>query len=142
MFYRFKMEINWNYYTQDTGVPILKSEERKVMQVSGERAVFTPQEIKSVKDVYKSGFKVLGYMDVAKLDYLKWFRSDGYFLYPDNDQIEGSQKLFTALLKRCHALQVFGYLLPTSHKNATIAPKIIIQFVVKNVQFVLYRKWF
>lgn len=87
-------------------MPVLKSEERKMVSVQGETAVFTAQEMKEIKIVGEPGLKILGYINSRDFDPLIWYRSPGYFLYPDEERIVGSKDLFTTLLKRCHALEV------------------------------------
>jgi hypothetical protein len=80
-----------------------------MVEVQGEKAVFTPQEIKDIKySVGSTGLKLLGFLNAEAFDSFKWYRSPGYFLYPDEDSIEGSKDLFSTLAKRCHALKVMG----------------------------------
>ena len=106
-------------------MPVLKSEERKMIQIRGEKAVFTKEEIKQVKQVHEKGMQILGFLngglfgsnptheneggnseEVTEFNPFFWYRSPGYFIYPDEEQITGSRDLFIALLKRCHALNV------------------------------------
>jgi len=74
--------------------------------VQGEKAVFTHQEVKELKYVHETGIKLIGFLNKDIFDNFTWFRSPGYFLYPDEERIAGSKDLFVALLKRCSTLEV------------------------------------
>ncbi|ODN06020.1 X-ray repair cross-complementing protein 5 [Orchesella cincta] len=94
-----------NEFHTETGMPVLKSEEKKMLVVGGEKVVFDKVEIKQVKYVYESGVSLICFLNKQNFDQFKWFRSSGYFIHPDEERIAGSKDLFVALLKRCHSLE-------------------------------------
>jgi non-homologous end joining protein Ku len=85
---------------------VLKSDELKMIELKGEKAVFRPEELKELRQRNETGVKVIGYLHRDSFDQFTWFRSEGYFLYPDEERVNGSTEIFTTLLKRCHVLQV------------------------------------
>ena len=85
---------------------VLKSEELKMIDIKGESAVFTPGELKNVVLRNETGIKILGFINRDSFDPFTSFRSDGYFVYPDEERVTGSTELFTTFLRRCHVLQV------------------------------------
>lgn len=87
-------------------MPVLKSEQVSVVSIQGENAVFTKDELKSTKYAHETGITILAFLDEAKFDQFKWFRSGGYFLYPDEDKWSGSKDFFACLLRRCLVLKV------------------------------------
>lgn len=87
-------------------MPVLKSEDRKMAMIQGEKAIFTSEEIKQAKQGFERGVKLIGFMDTSDFNHFSWYRSGGYFLYPDEELITGSRDLFVALLKRCYSLKV------------------------------------
>ncbi|CAG7834669.1 unnamed protein product, partial [Allacma fusca] len=97
--------VNRTTVNQSTGLPVLKAEVKKYIEVAGEEAEFTSLEVKDWKYNFESGIFLVGFLDEAQLDPFGWFRSGGYFLYPDEDRITGSTDLFTSLLRRCDELK-------------------------------------
>lgn len=104
-------------------MPVLKSEERRMVEVQGEQIVFTKDELKQAKQFNERGMHLIGFLDgncvtnlnaagessdesASGFNHFTWYRSPGYFIYPDEERVTGSRDLFAALLKRCHALNV------------------------------------
>ncbi|CAL8106848.1 unnamed protein product [Orchesella dallaii] len=94
-----------NEFRANTGMPVLKSEERKMIAVRGEKVVLTNEEVKQVKYVHEPGVKLVCFLNKQNFNQFNWYKSPGYFMYPDEERITGSKDLFVALLKRCHSLE-------------------------------------
>jgi ATP-dependent DNA helicase 2 subunit 1 len=92
-------------FRADTGMPVLKSEQVSVVEVQGEKAVFTKEELSTSKYTSTTGLTLLAFLDQSKFDQFQWFRCNGYFLYPDEDKWPGSKEFLACLLRRCLALK-------------------------------------
>ena len=102
---------------QATGQPLLKSETKTVIEVGGETATFTQAELKDMKYNFDTGISIIGFLDKEKFDPFSWYRSPGYFIYPDDERISGSKDIFTSLLRRCDARKVVAEVILTACKN-------------------------
>lgn len=69
------------YFAQETGMPALKSEERKMVSVQGEKAIFTNEEIKKVKQVHQTGVTLIGFSNLRDFNHWSWYRSPGTLHY-------------------------------------------------------------
>lgn len=85
---------------------MLKSEQTKVASVMGETIRVDQQEGVISDDSQQTGIFLLGFIPREKFDEFLSFRSDGYFIYPDEERVTGSTDLFATLLRRCSALDV------------------------------------
>ncbi len=79
---------------------LLPGEQRKVQEVGGQRIVFTPDELTKLKSMVEPGMRLLGFKPMSQLPTNCAMKSCR-FMFPDENNIKGSKKLFRALWEKC-----------------------------------------
>ncbi|KAL0869716.1 hypothetical protein ABMA27_005953 [Loxostege sticticalis] len=88
-------------------LPVLKSELLHYQNYGGERIEFTDKEKKKLSNPFGPPIlKLLGFKPAGIMCKEKWFLKAGYFLYPNEDVIEGSTVAFKALHQACLEMKV------------------------------------
>lgn len=82
--------------------PLVRSrgELEKAIRVGGESIVSRPEELEQLRRFDAKGIVLLGFKPLSELNLLEHVQTS-QFIYPDDDSIRGSQKLYRALLRRC-----------------------------------------
>lgn len=87
---------------QPKQMPLLKSELIYFQEYGGERVEFTDTEMKYLKNPFGPPMlRLIGFKPASLLSKEKWFLKKGYFLFPNEDIIEGSTVAFKALHQAC-----------------------------------------
>lgn len=87
---------------ESKSVPLLKSEMLYYQTYGEERVEFTDDELKLLRNPFgPSMLKLLGFKPASIICKEKWFIKPGYFLFPNEDIIEGSTVAFKALHQAC-----------------------------------------
>ncbi|XP_055548745.1 ATP-dependent DNA helicase 2 subunit 1 isoform X2 [Wyeomyia smithii] len=84
--------------------PLLPGDQRKTLATGGVKVTFTVDEVVSMKQIFQPGLRLLGFKPLSKVSPLNHIRSS-LFMYPDENNIDGSSVLFRALYERCLAKQ-------------------------------------
>lgn len=109
-------------FLEETGGLLLPSD-LACYQIYGDKEIiFTPEETRSMVNVYEPGIVLLGFKPMSFLKTELFFKSPS-FIYPKEKDASGSTKLFTALLERCLARQVLALVrcVPRAHSSAIFA---------------------
>lgn len=95
------MEVDDGEETVKT-MPLLKSETLYYQEFGGEKVEFTDEEMKKLKNPFGPPIiKLLGFKPANIMCKEKWFLKSGYFLFPNEDIIEGSTVAFKAMHQAC-----------------------------------------
>lgn len=95
------MEID-NEQAEQKEMPLLKSEILHYQQYGGERIEFTDNELKKIRNPFGPPMlKLLGFKPARIMCKEKWFLKTGYFLFPNENIIEGSTVPFKAMHQAC-----------------------------------------
>lgn len=83
-------------------MPLLKSETLYYQEFGGERVEFADEEMKMLKNPFGPPMiKLLGFKPTNIMCKEKWFLKSGYFLFPNENIIEGSTVAFKAMHQAC-----------------------------------------
>lgn len=86
---------------------LLPGELRKYQQLGGRKVTLTPEELATAKTIMTPGMKLLGFKPMEQF-LSRWFVKQSRFLYPNEDKVKGSTKLFRAIWERCQVKQCFA----------------------------------
>lgn len=90
-----------------TKAPLLKSEILHTKVFADKTICFTDDEMKMIRNPFGPPIiKLLGFKPANYMSKEKWFLKSGYFLYPNEKEIEGSTVTFKALYKACDEMSV------------------------------------
>ncbi|MBN3293538.1 XRCC6 protein, partial [Polypterus senegalus] len=104
------------WFNGETGSLLLPSDTKK-MQIYGKRQiVLEKEEVEELKKFDDPGLVLIGFKPLDKLKKHYHIRP-AQFIYPEESQITGSSKLFTALLIKCLERQVFALCRYTPRRN-------------------------
>lgn len=93
--------------TEQRQLPLLKSELLHYQEYGGKRIEFTDKERKQINNPFGPPMlKLLGFKPAGLMSKEKWFLKPGYFLYPNENVIEGSIVAFKAFYKACLEMSV------------------------------------
>lgn len=87
-------------------VPVLPSALRKYQKVGGQKIMFSIDEHAALKSIIMPGMRVLGFKPLSALPQ-HWLVKCVRFMYPNEQHVKGSAKLFRALWERCMAVDQF-----------------------------------
>lgn len=95
-----------NFFHPSTGAPLLPSDIDKFQDYGGKKIKFTQDEVKGIAMLDGNlGMKLIGFKPKSSLKWAQFVRSSS-FVYPDEKLIQGSRRLFSALLIKCLERQV------------------------------------
>ena len=80
---------------------------RPVVIGNSEKAYITDDELKAIKDLGEPGLRLMGFKSLDRLKNEHNYRSS-YFLYPDDSNVRGSTRSFSALLSGMLELQQYA----------------------------------
>lgn len=102
-----------------TPVPVLKSEVLHYKIFGGEKVQFTDDEMNVLKNPFGPPvLKLLGFKPASFMCKEKWFLKPCYFLFPNEDIIEGSFVAFKALHKACMKTNVVAFCVLSTRVNS------------------------
>ncbi|KAM3963306.1 inverted repeat-binding protein [Aphomia sociella] len=105
--------------TKQNLVPLLKSETIHYQEFGDERIEFTDEEKKYMTNPFGSPMiKLLGFKSTEVMCKEKWFVKPGYFLYPNEDIVEGSTVAFKALHQACIDMSVVALCMLCTRVNS------------------------
>ncbi|KAK4323484.1 hypothetical protein Pmani_005799 [Petrolisthes manimaculis] len=87
-------------YLEETGELLMRSDYCKYQVYGGEKIKFSLDEVRNMSRVYDTGMELLGFKPITSIKPY-FYTKPANFLYPDEKSIQGSTKLFAALLERC-----------------------------------------
>lgn len=87
---------------ETTGVELLPTDLKYYQMFGGSKVVFEKEEVSAIKSFGDSGLVLMGFKPRSALKRYHHIRPS-QFLYPDEKTISGSNRIFTALLKKCTA---------------------------------------
>ncbi|XP_013187774.2 X-ray repair cross-complementing protein 5 [Amyelois transitella] len=100
-------------------VPLLKSEIVHYQEYGGERIQFTDAEKKAIDNPFGPPIlKLLGFKPARILCKEKWFLKSGHFLFPNENNIEGSTAAFKALHQACKEMSVVAICILCTRVNS------------------------
>ncbi|XP_053695807.1 X-ray repair cross-complementing protein 6 isoform X2 [Sabethes cyaneus] len=95
---------------------ILPGHQRKSLNIGDVKVLFTVDEIVNIKQIFPPGLRLLGFKPLSKVSPLNHIRSS-LFMYPDENNIDGSSVLFRALHEKCLKKQKAAYCMLTMRRK-------------------------
>ncbi|KAK7027384.1 X-ray repair cross-complementing protein 6 [Halocaridina rubra] len=107
-------------YLEETGELLVPSDYVKYQEYGGKKIKFTLDELRSLKSVYQPGIVLLGFKPI---EYIKpYFHvKPANFIYADEKSVQGSNKMFAALLDRCLERKVAPIVRLIARKNSSVS---------------------
>eukprot|EP00668_Euglena_longa_P004293 GGOE01005031.1.p2 GENE.GGOE01005031.1~~GGOE01005031.1.p2 ORF type:complete len:443 (+),score=128.63 GGOE01005031.1:2130-3458(+) len=91
------LTVETKHLCADTGAELAEDDIEHYFTYGGERVTFDKEEVKQMKTQFgEPGMKILGFKDLSRLKPYHHVKHSS-FLYPDDQSIKGSSKLFWAL---------------------------------------------
>lgn len=107
-------------YLEETGELLMPSDYIKYQNYSGRKIKFNLDEIRNMSKVYEQGIHLIGFKPMKYIKPYYHIRTAN-FIYPDEKNVQGSTKMFAALLDRCLAREVAAIVRIVPRKNASVA---------------------
>lgn len=101
---------------------VLPGDYVEYQEICGKAVAFEPEELKKLKAIGGPGINLLGFKPISSLKQ-RFFTNHCQFLYPNEQWIAGSSKLFRALWEKC--LEKKKYALCTMILRRFVAPQYI-----------------
>lgn len=101
-------------------VEVFPSDLMRVQSFCGKDILFTSEELTQIKSLIEPGIRLIGFKPMSTLK-PRWFVKNCSFLYPSENKIKGSTKLFRALWEKC--LEKEKYALCTLTYRVKTPPK-------------------
>ncbi|XP_063226610.1 X-ray repair cross-complementing protein 6 isoform X1 [Bacillus rossius redtenbacheri] len=109
-------------FRADTAEVVLKTELRKYQSFGGRKIMFTPDEVKSISQITDVGLKLLGFKHASDLK-IQHHCKPSSFVYPTEELVKGSTRLFAQLLERCLSKGVVALCVFTPRQHS--APRFV-----------------
>ncbi|XP_058872048.1 X-ray repair cross-complementing protein 5 isoform X1 [Acipenser ruthenus] len=109
-----KTKTRW--FHAETGSLLLPSDTKKAQTYGSKQIVLEKEETEEVKKFDEPGLVLIGFKPLERLERHHHLRP-AHFIYPEESQVTGSSKLFTALLMRCLERKVFALCRYTPRRN-------------------------
>nr|XP_015215008.1 PREDICTED: X-ray repair cross-complementing protein 6 [Lepisosteus oculatus] len=110
-------------YHAHTGSLLLPSDTKRSQTYRDRQIVLENEEVAELKKFEEPGLVLIGFKPLDRLKRHHHIRP-ALFIYPEEQQVTGSSKLFTALLKRCSERGVFAVCRYTPRRNTPPQPKL------------------
>ncbi|XP_068204179.1 X-ray repair cross-complementing protein 5 [Palaemon carinicauda] len=107
-------------YLEETGELLLPSDYVKYQEYGKKKIKFTLDEVRSLSSIYPPGIELLGFKSIKCIKPYMHVKPAN-FVYVDDKTIEGSKKMFGALLDRCLAREVVPIVRFIPRRNASVA---------------------
>ncbi|KAI9772636.1 MAG: ATP-dependent DNA helicase II subunit 1 [Geoglossum simile] len=102
---------------EDTARPIEKSDIKKAYKFGGEQVTFTPEEIKDLRNFGDPVIRIIGFKPLSMLPIWASLKQST-FIYPSEEDIIGSTRVFSALHQKLLKDQKMGIVWFIARKNA------------------------
>jgi ATP-dependent DNA helicase 2 subunit 1 len=102
---------------EDTARPIEKSDIKKAYKFGGEQVTFTPEEIKNLRNFGDPVIRIIGFKPLSMLPIWASLKQST-FIYPSEEDIVGSTRVFSALHLKLLKDQKMGIVWFIARKNA------------------------
>ncbi|XP_069690270.1 X-ray repair cross-complementing protein 6 [Periplaneta americana] len=102
----------------DTGEVLLSTELNKYQEFGFKKITLTLEETRNLRKMMDPCLKLLGFKPASKVK-IHHHVTPSSFIYPDEGLVEGSRKLFAALLDRCVAKKVVPICIYMPRSNST-----------------------
>lgn len=113
------MEVDDGAENEFKTMPLLKSETLYYQEFGGEKVEFTDEEMKMLKNPFGPPMiKLLGFKPTDIMCKEKWFLKSGYFLFPNENIIEGSTVAFKAMHQACVETKMVAISVLSTRVNA------------------------
>ena len=95
------------YLCEDTGTELMPTDIKYYQEFGGEKVIFEKEEVNSLKSFAEPSLLLLGFKPKERLK-PHYYTKPANFIYPDESVINGSTRLFTALLQKCLEREVIA----------------------------------
>ncbi|KAI9779938.1 MAG: ATP-dependent DNA helicase II subunit 1 [Geoglossum umbratile] len=102
---------------EDTARPVQKSEIKKAYKFGGEQVAFTPMEVKELRNFGDPVIRIIGFKPLSMLPIWASLKQST-FIYPSEEDIVGSTRVFSALYQKLLKDQKMGIVWFIARKNA------------------------
>ncbi|CAG8828202.1 14824_t:CDS:2, partial [Racocetra persica] len=93
------VETKTKWICADTAQELMSEDMKLCFSYGGEKIVFTKEELTKIRDFGEKGLTLIGFKPTSALKY-HYNIAHPYFIYPDEEQYEGSRRTFAALHKK------------------------------------------
>ncbi|XP_071552521.1 LOW QUALITY PROTEIN: X-ray repair cross-complementing protein 6 [Panulirus ornatus] len=107
-------------YLEETGEILVPSDYVKYQTYGGRKIKFTLDEVRSMARIHDPEIKLLGFKPISSIKPYYHVRP-GNFIYPDEKSVQGSKKMFAALLERCLARKMAAIVRLVTRKGASVS---------------------
>lgn len=107
-------------YLEESGELLLPSDYVKYQEYGGKKIKFTLDEVRNMSQVYPPGIELIGFKPLSFIKPYFHVKSAN-FVYVDEKMIEGSKKMFAALLERCLVREVAPIVRFIPRRNAAVS---------------------
>lgn len=107
-------------YLEDTGELLMPSDYVKYQTYGGRQIKFTMDEVRSLSKVYDPGMQLLGFKPISSIKPYFHIRPAN-FIYPDEKSVQGSNKMFAALLNRCRVRNMAAIVRLVPRQGASVS---------------------
>lgn len=102
---------------------MLPGETFKCQEIGGKEIIFSSEELTKIQSLNVPGLTLLGFKPLEILP-LRYLSKKVAFLYPDENTIKGSAKLFRALWEKCHEKNKFALCVLTYRRK--VPPRYVV----------------
>ncbi|RIB12323.1 SPOC like C-terminal domain-containing protein [Gigaspora rosea] len=92
-------ETKTKWICADTVQELMAEDMKYYFSYGGEKIIFTKEELTKIRDFGEKGLTLIGFKPTSALKY-HYNIGHPYFIYPDEEQYEGSRRTFAALHKK------------------------------------------
>lgn len=107
-------------YLEETGELLMPSDYVKYQVYGGKKIKFSLDELRSMNQVYEQGIELLGFKSIESIKPYYHIKPAN-FLYPDEKSVQGSNKVFAALLDRCLARNVAPIVRMVARRGSSVS---------------------
>ncbi|XP_015795606.1 X-ray repair cross-complementing protein 6 [Tetranychus urticae] len=101
----------------DTNVPVESENVKPTTTIAGEQIAMEKEDLANMKND-EIGFRLIGFKPKPAIKVYHYV-SPGYFIYPNESEVKGSTKLYSALHNRCLANDVVAIVKGVIRKSST-----------------------
>lgn len=107
-------------YLMDTGELVSRSDYEYYQKYGNRKIGLTMDEAQNIGNVYKPGMQLLGFKPFSWLKNIYYYK-EAKFIYPKEEMLKGSTKVFTALLERCQARNMIALVRLVVRQRTSVA---------------------
>ena len=95
-----ELKTQTKYLCEDTATELMPTDMKFYQPFGGEKVAFEKEEVAEVKKFAEPGLTLMGFKPKSRLK-KHYYVKPSNFIYPDESIVNGSSRLFVALLKKC-----------------------------------------